>query len=390
MSTPPNDSTDPTTPKPEESGDEKQRQDPLGPQGKLKVAQFRNRSGILAVVLAIVTIATIVFILWNLASSFSQWDPTGWLFTIVVALVGTVPILLLVWRMPKWQVDRYRERLQPKDQVELEIQARSTLIQIIGGVAVLASIFFTARNLQLTAQNVQTTENNLKYARSTQIAERYAKAIEQLKDKDNFGVRLAGIYTLGILASQEEAKEFREPIILVLAAHVKEASRLPEDYNPETDTPNSIAPDIQAILTIIGRQKAPELKLNFHATNLRAADFQGGHFENVDFGECYLSGANFNRAKLDQADFGEANLRESSFDEAVMKSAKLTGANLTSTSFKGANLESCNLTLATVSETTFNYADLKQADFGGASGSGWFKDVNLSAALNYGSIEVLQ
>lgn len=201
MSTPPKDHDRSIDPIPADPN-QKERQDPLGPQGKLRVAQFRNRGGILAVVLAIVTIATIVFTFWSLANRFSKWDPTGWVFAIAVALAGTVIVLLLIWRIPKWQVDRYRERLSPKEQVELEIQARSTLIQIIGGVALLASIFFTAKNLEITAKNVKSTENNLRYARSTQIAERYAKAIEQLKSKDDVGVRLAGIYTLVLMLLQ--------------------------------------------------------------------------------------------------------------------------------------------------------------------------------------------
>jgi uncharacterized protein YjbI with pentapeptide repeats len=353
----------------------------LEPQANLNVALFRNKVWVLSIILAIVTIASMVFAWWNLAN---------WFSTIVVAVLGAGVVLFLLWKVPKWQVRPYRDVLQPKDRVELEIQARATLIQIIGGVAVLASIYLTAQNLRLTAQNVQTTENNLKYARSTQIAERYAKAIEQLKSKDDLGVRLAGIYTLGILASQEEAKDFREPIMRVLAAHVKNVSRLPEDYDPENDRLESVTPDIQAILTIIGQQKDPALKLNLHRTNLSNADFQDGHFENVDFGESYLGRAHFERAYLELADFSEADLTESSFEGAYLKKAKLVGARLISTSFKGAHLESSKLNLATIQQATFDNADLQEADFSEARGSGWFKDVNLNAALNHNLIEVIQ
>jgi uncharacterized protein YjbI with pentapeptide repeats len=42
-----------------------------------------------------------------------------------------------------------------------------------------------------------------------------------------------------------------------------------------------------------------------------------------------------------------------------------------------------------VQEATFDGANLKAADFDGAKGSAWFKDVNLKAALHLDFIEVL-
>jgi uncharacterized protein YjbI with pentapeptide repeats len=377
MSTPPNNSD--VQPSKPADNNEREQPDPLGPHGKLKVAQFRNRSGILAVVLAMVTTATIVFALWKLGPWFYKLDVTGWIFTVVVALAGTVVILLIIWKIPKWQVNPYRERLRPKDQVDLEIQARSTLIQIIGGVAVLASIFFTARNLQLTAQNVKTTEDNLKYARSTQIAERYSKAIDQLKNAD-VEVRLAGIYTLEILGNQEESKDFHHPIMLVLAANIKNRSPLAQGYDP--DMLESIPPDIQAILTVIGGQKDPTLKLNLHGTNLKNADFQEGHFENIDLSGCYLGGAHFERASLNHANLASAFLNGSVFDGANMQSANLEGAHLIGTSLRGPHLEGRKLNLAEIQDAIFDNAQLDNVEFNYATGNGgYFKGAHLKGSV---------
>jgi len=379
MSTPPKDKTETQTPKPD--ADENEQPQPLGPQGKLKVAQFRNRRGILAIVFLIVTTATIVFALWKLAPWFYKWDETGWLFMIVIALAATVVVLPFIWQIPKLQVDPYRARLEPKDEAELEIQARSTLIQIIGGVAVLASIFFTARNLQLTAQNVQTTQDNLKYARSTQIAERYAKAIDQLKSAD-VEVRLAGIYTLEILGKQEESMEFHQPIMLVLAASIKNRSSLAQGYEP--DTLDSIPADIQAILTVIGRQKDPALKLNLHGTNLKNADLQDGHFENVDFSGCYLAGAHLDRAFLDHVNLASAMLHEAVFDGANMPTANLESAHLVGTSLRGTHLQGSSLHLAEVQDAVFDDAELNNVDFNYATGNGgYFNRVHLEGSKGF-------
>ena len=98
MSTPPKDKSETQNPKPD--ADENEQPQPLGPQGKLKVAQFRNRRGILAIVFLIVTTATIVFALWKLAPWFYKWDETGWLFMIVIALAATVVVLPFIWQIP--------------------------------------------------------------------------------------------------------------------------------------------------------------------------------------------------------------------------------------------------------------------------------------------------
>jgi len=187
-------------------------------------------------------------------------------------------VLFFLWKIPKLQVEPYRSNLKPKDRVELEIQARSTLIQIIGGIAVVASVYLTAQNLKLTAQSVRTAQDSAesasRLARLTQITERYAIAVQQL-ESPNIEMRLAGINALDILASQKESADFHRPIMLLLASHVRTGSSLKpiaiDGAGPQTA---AIGADVQAILTVIGRRNinGEDGTIDLRGTYLRNAD----------------------------------------------------------------------------------------------------------------------
>lgn len=390
------DDKDPRSPKSTSELDERGRPDSPG-QGPLNAFQLRNRTWTLSIVLAIVTVTTMMFAWRNLKD---------WFLIIAIVFAGTAVVLFLIWKVPKWQVDRYRQRLRPKDQVELEIQARSTLMQIVGGVAVLVSIVFTAANLQLTAKNVQTAQESSKeaneLARLTQITERYATAVQQLESKD-LEVRLAGIYSLEILAKENaekpntesnvasntaKANEYHMPIMLVLAAHLRNSSawKPPDRSLPNgSTTQEKIPQDIQTILTVIGRRdtryEEQDFELDLHGTDLRGADMENGHFEKVNFRGCNLAGAQFSRAFLKSANLGETDLTNAVFDGAHMETANLEGATLRLTSLRGVHLEGAKLNLAKVENAIFDNANLEGVEFNQATGSGnYFQGAQLKEA----------
>lgn len=65
---------------------------------------------------------------------------------------------------------------------------RTTLVQALGGLALLGGLFFTARTFGLGAKN-------LGLAVEEQLTNRYTNAVEQL-GSDKLDVRLGGIYAL--------------------------------------------------------------------------------------------------------------------------------------------------------------------------------------------------
>jgi hypothetical protein len=118
--------------------------------------------------------------------------------------------------------------LEPKDRIAAEnalrtnhIQIITTIVQSLGGIAVLTGIYFAWANLRNTQR---TQAETLRLTNEGQITERFTKAIDQLGATDNQGqprleLRLGGIYALERIA--RESKEDHWPIMEVLTTYVR-------------------------------------------------------------------------------------------------------------------------------------------------------------------------
>jgi hypothetical protein len=244
---------------------------------------------------------------------------------------------LALWRVPKIQVASLKnvKGIDAKDVFKAENDARATLAQILGGLAVLFGLYIAWRNITATTENLELANKNFELANESfeitnknfelvkegQITERFTKAIEQLGATDNQGkpkleLRLGGIYALGRIARDSERDHW--PVMEVLTAYIRENAqrkRLPAD--------DSLSTDIQAILTIIGRRERSYEKSD----------------QNLDLYGANLHGANSKDAHLEGANLSSAHLETSQLNGAHLNDAALYGAHLES-----ANLESANLT----------------------------------------------
>src|SRR5262245_55839133 len=113
-------------------------------------------------------------------------------------VLGTAVLLLLfllLWKVPQWQVASI---VDEKDRLATESGFRQTLVQLVGGVALLGGLYFTA-------QTLRTSQDTLKTTQQGQITERFTKAIEQLGDKERLMVRLGGIYALEQVAKDSDS-----------------------------------------------------------------------------------------------------------------------------------------------------------------------------------------
>jgi len=323
----------------------------------------------------------------------------------IVKVVGFLLLVIVLgvalWKIPQLQV-RNVQGLVPKEQFNSENEARKTLATILGGIVVVAGLYFTWQTVQI--------------AREGQVTDRFTKAIEQLGAVDASGkkkleVRLGGIYALERIANQSEKDYW--PIMEVLTAYVREnAPRKPEVPFPDSATqilnaPQPLATDILAILTVLGRRdrsKEPAGKsldlsatdlegavftgkylrnANFNRANLRMADFGGASLDNADFRGVSLAVANLVGASLVGADFGKADLRRTKCKFASLRNAKIIWADVTGGDFSGAdlrnttiegnfvaNLSGADLRGAKLSNGYLNEADLKGADLSEADLSG--------------------
>jgi Pentapeptide repeats (8 copies) len=240
------------------------------------------------------------------------------------------------------------------------IKIWTTVVQAIGGTALLLGLLFTWRNLRAT-------QTKLDIDRQGQLTTRFISAAGQLgADRNgcpNVEVRLGGIYALDRIARDWPSDYW--PIMEVLTAYVRHNAPRIDVSRTCSPTPGAsveLKPrtDIQAILTILGRTPPPERKLSISAasearppeagedahldlrrTDLRGGEFWDGHFERTDFWGADLEvarfwGAHLDGAKLEKANLRGANLRGTSWDKAILTDAILIDADLREADLSGA------------------------------------------------------
>jgi uncharacterized protein YjbI with pentapeptide repeats len=282
-------------------------------------------------------------------------------------------------------VDNPKDQVQlQNDRLKLQNDARTTLLQAVGGLLVLSTAAagaYTAwqqlkENQRQQQHNEQLTREELRLTRESHIVDRFTKAIEQL-GSDKLDVRLGGIYALERIAKDSERDH--PTVVEVLSAFVREESRKQsaararqgvgqEAAKADTPAPDSEraprpATDVQAALTVLARLP------------LRPG------VPRADLSEAKLSHARLNAAQLYGAQLGGADLSHAVLFEANLSGAQLVGANLAGAWLEGANLAgavliSSNLTDARLSEADLSHAVLYEANLSGAQLGG----ANLSDA----------
>ena len=242
-------------------------------------------------------------------------------------------------------LDRY---ISPSDSKERKDFVQ-LVVQTLGVMALAVAAYLTLRRVRAAEDAVRTSEVG-------QITERFTRAIEQLGG-DKLAVRLGGIYALERIAIASEGDHW--PIMEVLTAYVRDQAPI-----SGADSPVRMpAPDIQAILTVIGRRKrtfgnGEVERLDLSATNLAGINLADGQLGGVKLFACNLERADLQGAHLEGAD-----LRSAHMNRANLSRAHLDGANL-----NGADLEEALLINSTMEGTSLHDANLKRA---------WLNNVNL-------------
>jgi uncharacterized protein YjbI with pentapeptide repeats len=160
---------------------------------------------------------------------------------------------------------------------------------------------------------------------------RFTRAVDQLGSKD-VAVRVGGIYALGRIA--DESITDRASIADLLTAYVRRNAPWPPD--PTSPFPADFpidqlphlsvrAPDIQAILTVLGRRTpspahpAIWTSLDLTGTDLRRSTLVGSNlwrarFRGASLAKAWLFKADLRGVDLSEADLHRANLREAIAD----------------------------------------------------------------------------
>jgi uncharacterized protein YjbI with pentapeptide repeats len=372
--------------------------------------------GILLALAVVVTLVTL-WIFWapitkwsHSAQSFEGFAFLGKHLLAVTIVVGCLLLLALIG-LPKWQAAR--SNLKPKEQFEAENEARKTLAEIVVGAVLLAGLYFTGANLQITqvttAKNLELAQETLKNSQAGQLADRFTKATDQLgavneNGKKRLENRLGGIYALEQIARISEPDHW--PIMEILTAYVREHAPWPpkpgqgekDDQLPTKDSPipgrwippREVKPatDIQAILTVLGRRirgfnQGEDQPLNLASTDLRGADLRDAHLDRASLIDASLQQANLSRAHLRGADLRDAHLDRAYLPDAHLEGAwpvraYLKGANLPDAHLEGAFLVDASLQQANLRDAHLKGADFTRAPLEGAD----FRGAYLEGALN--------
>jgi hypothetical protein len=254
------------------------------------------------------------------------------LVALVVVALGLLVGCTLVFPRYLAASDMDHARVSPTELAQARNDVRTTLLQGFGGMVLLLGAYLTWRQTQVSRA---ASRDELRLTREGQLTDRFTRAVEQL-GSDDVAVRVGGIYALGRIA--EESITERAAIADTLAAYVRKhapwppdpGSPFPEDF-PLDQLPHlSVrAPDIQAIMTVLGRRTPGRP----HPTTWSSVDLA-----RTDLRRSALVGANLQRARL----------REASLARAWMFKTDLRGVDL-----RGADLREAKLREATADLMTW-------------------------------------
>jgi hypothetical protein len=229
-------------------------------------------------------------------------------------------------------------------QSQLQNGARSSLLQAMAGLLVIAGAIATWRQVQVN--------------RDGQVTERFTRAVDQI-GSENTDVRIGGIYALERVARNSVPD--RPQVQYLLGAFVRGHSPWqgtvkdgPDHLTPEVDETLPWlyvrAPDVQAAMNVLCRRPpAPEaLRLYLSRVDLRSANLNGACLTDVairhsNLARAWLADARFDRAELQRTDLRQARAVRATFVNANLREAHLGGANLRGADLRGADLRGADM-----------------------------------------------
>lgn len=283
-------------------------------------------------------------------------ETTDWLLP-----VGIVLLLVLFIGAPSWfLLSRY---IKPET-TEQKKEVVSLLLQTLWGGAFLVGGWFTWQQLINSREELRNSREVLITTQQAQITERFTRAIDQLGKRDDdaptkagalqapdksLAVRLGGVYALERIS--RDSKGDYPAVMEVLTATVRQHVR----WTGGEQVP--VQPDIQAILTVLGRREHSDEQGKSQPLDLSATDLRG----------VVLVGTNLADANLKSVHFEDANLSNARLDRAVLIDARfnensiLTGTILRDCDLRGANLKGADVTGADFTGADLSSADLREA-----------------------------
>jgi hypothetical protein len=208
--------------------------------------------------------------------------------------------------------------------LNLENELRKTILQLTGGIFLLAAVFFSWN------QYSQTKERDFSEKLNNTIT---------LMGSDKEYIRIAAVHSLKQITSSHETGSI--VLIDILSSFLRDHA-LWKDSPPREKGDEITRAALQVISKTLSQKR--DIPFNLSGSDFRSIDMKwinlsGGtlletHFESSDlkngeFNSSILTGSSFNSSNLENVSFKGADLRYVSFKDAVMKNVDFSGANLT-------------------------------------------------------------
>jgi uncharacterized protein YjbI with pentapeptide repeats len=275
-----------------------------------------------------------------------------------------------------------------RDQITLQNTINSSVLQLISSLLFFITAYIAWRNL--------------KESEKKQIAERFAKSVDQL-GSDKLGVRVGAIFSLEKIARSYPEEHW--VVMEVLTSYIRDQSLQgksvfepktkeedqPEESNIQTvlkkmdlESAISVTTDIQAALTVVCRrnnkQDPKDKVINLGFCDVRGSDLRNARLGNADLRGAKISGSDLRNARLGNADLRGAEISGANLEGVTLSGAKLQEANLSNAVLNNAKLRKAKLNNALLNYSCLINTDLQDADLTGVK----FNSANLrQAKLNY-------
>jgi hypothetical protein len=283
----------------------------------------------------------------QLSATLIRWPRQEWprLRLALLAFAVVIVVVAVLGPLPAWLTRHPSHGLTAAERLKAVNDVRTTLVQALGGLALLGGLFFTARTFRINAEE--------------KLTDRYTSAVAQL-GSDKLDVRLGGIYALERL--MVDSPRDHPTIVEVLAAFLREHATAPTEVanrarrarstrwravwrpprpSQQIDPPAPMPADAAAAARVIARRppgRNEPGRLDLHSCHLEGADLRGADLVDADLTEAVLVEADLTYAILTDADLVEAELTYAILIGADLTGTLLYDANLTGTLLFDADL----------------------------------------------------
>jgi hypothetical protein len=318
-----------------------------------------------------------------------------------LALAGAI---WAIWWIPKRQV----RHVAPNGRRKAENDARTTLVQALTGLGIVASFSLTWYQINATQQTANAGERaanqTLTLTLAAQENDRFTQGLSELSAVDSSGhkllsERIGGFYSLAELA-HDAPQKYASAVTDVVTAYIRDAipwhsqdlkaslaaNRLTCEPQPP---PPQLTSDVLAALSVLRDGEFRLARVDLSDTDLEDANLTGGRFSHADFSGSNLDGADFVDASLAHADFEGASAQAACFEGADLRAADFSdvGFVLRTGEHRPVYLPGAIFSFACLRSTVFDDAvmpavEVKDADVTGASLAG----ADIRGALFSGSI----